>query len=147
MAIDMQITKKTFGARSAAATAPKNERPKAQFWLNFGYLTPAGVEGEDDRFVSLPMGIPLDTMEKLSTKSSNADFAQFQAARNDLLDQIIEAASVLEPGQDYVIAADGGLAVQVRRVSEEAAAPPVDATNRYARPKLFAIDGGNKDAA
>lgn len=131
MAIDFQAT---FGQRSnnRGQRHPANDLPKAQFWLNIGYL--AG-EAEDARFVSLPVGIPLDTMERLGTRSSNADFAMFQAARNDLLDQLLEVSGKLAPGQDYVIPCEGdsGLAIQIRRVNEEQAAPTLGEANPYAR--------------
>jgi hypothetical protein len=38
-----------------------------------------------------------------------------------------------------VISAEGGLAIQVRRVNEEQAAPAADESNPYARPKLFKV--------
>lgn len=135
MAIDFNGT---FGARARNNNRPAaNDLPKAQFWMNFGYL--AG-EGEEAKFVSLPVGIPLDTMERLSTRSSNRDFAMFQAARNDLLEQILEQANRLEPGDDFILplAGESGLAVQIRRVNEEQQAPKTDESNPFARPKLFA---------
>ncbi|MFP3681450.1 hypothetical protein SB725_30690, partial [Pseudomonas sp. SIMBA_041] len=85
MAIDFELQ---FGNKGN--NGKKNvgtEAPKAQFWLNIGFVaegTAKPEEGKDDVFVSLPVGIPLDTMERLKTNSSNEEFAQLQAARNDL---------------------------------------------------------------
>lgn len=133
MAIELQ----SFGARrnNQRQAMPSAELPKAQFWINLGYMIGEGTDGE--RFVSLPVGIPLDTMEKLSTRSTNADFAQFQAARNDLLDQMLNISKTLEPGDFHVIRTEGDLAIQIRRVNAEQAAPATDETNPYVRPKLF----------
>lgn len=111
----------------AQQQAPANERPKANFWLNIGYMVQLQVEVDgkvqtEDKFVSLPTGIPLDTMEKVSTQSSNTEYAAFQSARNDLLDQIMDVAKTLEPGEQKIVGgSEGGLAIQVRRVSDERA--------------------------
>lgn len=128
MALDF---KKTFG-EGGKATAGQ-DRPKSQFWLNVGYVAEGeGKEGED-AFVSLPVGMALDSQEKLSTNSSNAEFAQLQAARNDLLDQLLALAEGLEPGEAKVFQLD----VQIRRVRNEVEVP-TDATNKFARKLNFA---------
>lgn len=133
MAIDFQ---KTFGASSlvAAATAAsaQTQKPKAQFWLNIGYLTDVKDDQGEDRFVSLASGIALDTMETLPVNSKNVVFAQFQAARNDLRDQLIEAAKKLAPGEMAIIGDTNGLQLQIRRVSEETAAVAGD-SNMFSR--------------
>lgn len=113
---------KTFGNQTVAAT-PAAERPKAEFWLNIGYTSDVEDNDGNKMFVSLPQGLALDTQEPLKTNSRNSDFAQFQAARNDLLDKLIEHAQNLKPGESTII----NLEIQLRRVNEEAA--PVDATN------------------
>ena len=106
-----------FGKKNSK---PTEQREKASFWLNIGYSSGVTDENGEDRFVSLPLGIPLDTQEHLPTNSKNAEFAQFQSARNDLLDQLMEAAKSLAPGEARVVK----LEVQLRRVNEEAAAIP-----------------------
>uniref|UniRef100_A0AAU6VZP0 RNAP1 subunit A n=1 Tax=Pseudomonas phage Arace01 TaxID=3138526 RepID=A0AAU6VZP0_9VIRU len=108
----------------AATTGTRADQPKAQLWLNIGYPVTVKVDGADEeRFVSLPLGIPLDTQEHLATNSRNELFAQFQGARNDLLDQIMDAAKALAPGEDRIL----NLSIQLRRVNEDAA--PVSAEN------------------
>lgn len=126
-------TPRTFGSFSAAApaTAPSTvERVNAQTWLNIGY-TAKDANGED-KFVSLPVGIPLDTQKMLDMPRSPA-FAQLQAARNDLLEQLQQQANSLEPGEDIVIDAGGGLQIQLRKVSGPAETPAVDDSNPLAR--------------
>ena len=77
----MSIQKFTFGQTNAAATAEtKTAKPKAQFWLNIGYVANEG--SEEEKFISLPTGIPLDTQEPLPTNSSNADFRAMRCAQN-----------------------------------------------------------------
>jgi hypothetical protein len=127
-------TGRTFGAfagltRQTTDAPAREERPQAQTWLNIGYV--AG-EGEDAKFVSLPVGIPLDTQKALDIPRS-PEFAMFRAAQNDLLAQLQAAAAELQPGQDVIIGVDGGLAIQLRKVAGPAETPPVDGTNPYAR--------------
>lgn len=113
MAIDFQ---KTFGSGSGNVKGGSSEeRPKAQLWLNIGY--DSGVEDNNGgtKFVSLPTGIPLDTQEKLPVNSRNRDFAAFQSARNDLLEQILNVGKTLEPGEERIL----NLSIQLRRVNAD----------------------------
>jgi hypothetical protein len=114
--------------KSSAPSANHSDKPKARYWLNIGY--DSGVVDEDgqSRFVSLPVGIPLDTQDRLPTNSRNKDFASFQAARNDLLDQLMELAGGLEPGEDKVLK----LEVQLRRVNDEQPEASI-ASNKFVR--------------
>lgn len=126
MAIQSGSFQRTFGGlASPNAPARQDDRPKAEYWMNIGYATEVAIEGEGEtsyetRFVSLPTGIPLDTQEKLPTTSRNQVFAAFQGARNDLLDQVMEVAKQLEPGEERIIGDTGGLQIQIRRVNGEA---------------------------
>jgi hypothetical protein len=119
-----------FGAQQTQQPAygnGKQPKPPAEFWLNVGYNAPgAGKDGED-LFVSLPVGIPLDTIDALSTKSSNEDFRMLQAARNSLWEQMLEQAKQLAPGQDAVF----DFQIQLRRVRAEEHVP-VDNRNKFA---------------
>ena len=121
---------RSFGAKPAASASKGNgntDRPKSRFWLNVGYSS--GVKGEDgmERFVSLPSGIPLDGhQERLSTNTRNTDYAAFQAARNELLDEILVVAEKLEPGEEKLL----NLQIQLRRVNDEAEVIPA-AQNQF----------------
>lgn len=127
---------KTFGSKTVPA-AKKDERPKSQFWLNIGYETDVVDDNGENRFVSLATGIPLDNMERLQTNNRNREFAAFQAARNDLYDQIMDVAKSLEAGESKVIAtADNGLAIQIRRINEESVEIPAD-QNKFGRRLSF----------
>lgn len=110
-----------FGNKKPAAVG-SSDRAKAQFWVNIGYVSDTVDSEGKHRFVSLPLGIPLDTQERLATNSRNTEFAEFQASRNDLLDQLMAAAEPLAPGEDRIIAfGDSGLSLQIRRVNDELA--------------------------
>ena len=127
----MSIEKFTFGKTNVASnSAAKADKPKAQFWLNVGYVANEGTE--DAKFISLPTGIPLDTQEPLPTNSSNEDFRAMRCAQNDLLAQLVEFAGGLEPGAEGVIQ----LQVQLRRVKAPAEDIKPD-ENKYARKLTF----------
>lgn len=128
----MSIQKFTFGQSNAAATTTETKaaKPKAQFWLNIGYVANEG--SDEEKFISLPTGIPLDTQEALPTNSSNADFRAMRCAQNDLLEQLIEYAQNLEPGEEGII----NLQVQLRRVKAQEESIPAD-ENKYARKLTF----------
>ena len=131
---------KTFGGLSTNAPAPKqDDRPKAEFWMNIGYTIEVEIDDLlESRFVSLPTGIPLDTQDKLPTNSRNHNFASFQTARNDLLDQVMEVAKTLAPGEEKILGEAGGLQVQIRRVNGEA--PAIAAESNPFRRKLALVD-------
>ena len=110
--------------------APANPaKPKAMLWLNAGYTTTVVVDGvQEERFVNLPMGMPVDTMELLPTNSRNQEFAQFRMAQNDLLTQIVEFGKTLAPGEAKTL----NLELQLRRVNDDVA-PVASGENPFAR--------------
>ena len=118
----------TANAAGVAGNAPA-PKPKATLWLNAGYTTTVVVDGvEEERFVNLPIGMPVDTQELLPTNSRNQEFAQFRMAQNDLLNQIMELGKSLAPGEAKTI----NLELQLRRVNEDVAPVP-NGENPFAR--------------
>lgn len=112
MAIENTNSAVLFGRNKAAAAAPVQELKRSEFWLNIGYEI--DVEGETV-FVSLPIGIAVDTQAELSEQSSNDNFSKLQAARNKLKrDLVAYLTNALKPGEDEIL----GLVVQARRVRE-----------------------------
>lgn len=131
MAIDFG---KTFGAGSndqGNGNGSRADQPKATLWLNIGYDSGVPEEnGEGTRFVSLPVGIPVDTQEKVDTRSRNQGYAEFQAARNHLLDRIMEAGAALAPGETV----DLNLTIQLRKVAAERAPVEAGEGNAFVKP-------------
>ena len=128
--MSVDFTKMSFGKKETSSSSDKkDDKPKAQFWLNIGYQVEVPTDsGNEDRFVSLPQGIPLDTQEAVSTKSKNKDWQAFQVARNDLLSQMLKLAETLEPGEEKLL----NLQIQLRRISDEEEVTEVQ-SNPYAR--------------
>lgn len=148
----MPIDTRTFGAPAQGAQAgeplfgnlqnlgnsnsDRKDRPAAQIWVNLGY--PVGEAGtEDYRFVSLPNGIPLDTMEELPVRSTTG-YGKFTAARNGLMKQMQDETEKLEPGEERLIGpiGDTKLYLQLRRVNAPVEAPASDESNPYST-KIF----------
>lgn len=130
MAINQQNNDRSFGDRfgmSAARGAGRSrtgrdmagdDLPTAEYWINIGYVTEPNAEGNYG-FVSLPMGIPLDTMNEANERVNNEELREFRGAQNDLHKQLLDAASKLKPGEDTILEAEGGLAIQIRRRNDE----------------------------
>lgn len=107
----------------------KESRPKALLWLNIGYpITVTAVEDGKEiqvtKFVSLPVGIPLDTSDEVPEKGSTAEFRMMQAARNELLKKLIAKGMSLQPGEEADLG--GKLTIQLRRVKEDAEPIPTN---------------------
>lgn len=119
MANEINIAKRVFAAKKSAADATDTPRVKAQIWLNLGYEieVPTSDGTMETRFINLPMGLPLDTMEEVATTSSNEVFAAMQIAKNDLLKQLLAAAADLPAGGERIV----NLQVQMRRVNDASA--------------------------
>jgi len=82
------------------------DRPNATIWLNIGYE-------KNGKFVTIPVGIPLDTTDALAVRGNNPDWVGFTNARNDLLEALVAAGQALEPGAEVQVP----LQVRVRRTS------------------------------
>ena len=107
-------------ARSAASTEVKSE-----FWMNIGIYADVNGTGEEV-FVSAG-GFPLDN-------AAMKGKTPFAAVQSELVNQLLAAASQLEPGTSKEVPA-GSFVIQLRRVGEaEATESPVDLT---AIAKLF----------
>lgn len=127
---------RTFGSKAnSTPAAAKDDRPKAQFWMNIGYVSNVKDEDGTMRFVSLGQGVAVDTIEDLPTNSRNRDYAFFNQARNELRDEVLAEAKALKPGESIYIgdSSEGNLCIQLRRVGEEVAAPTGE--NPFARRK------------
>jgi len=117
-----------FGSKatkSSTATVVE-EKVKSQLWVNVGYSIE--VEGEQV-FVSIPMGIPVDSIKELPTNTRNAEFNMLNQARNQLLADIAAASEDLESGESHVLE----LEVQLRRIDKEVDPLPAGSSNPFLR--------------
>jgi hypothetical protein len=94
-----------FGSNPAAptadaATAQKEEKKLAEFWMNPGQLKEITEDGETyDHMTTLPFGIPLDLMKHAELEGS-ARKRKLTQAKNDFLDQILAYLRLnLKPGE------------------------------------------------
>ena len=89
--------------------------PESKLWLNFGYTT-------NDKFISLPLGLAIDTMEPQVARGQNLEFNKQVAAQNALLKALQDAGFKLEPGETHTVV----LECQLRRVNEKMEIDPED---------------------
>jgi len=84
------------------------DRPRAKVWLNIGYEA-------NGKFINLPIGLPIDTMEAAEVRGQNSDWVKQRNAQNALLEALKKAGASLEPGQEQEV----NLSIRIRRVNEE----------------------------
>lgn len=94
-------------------------RPKAKVWLNVGYE--AG-----GKFINLPIGLPVDTMDAADVRGQNVDWIKQRTAQNTLLEHLKKMGLSMVPGQEQTV----HLEVRLRRVNEEIEV--ADNENEYA---------------
>lgn len=103
----------------AGSAMGKGERPQAEIYLNIGLTiqVPNSETGEmEDVFLSLPYGLPVDTMNELVIRGNNAEWNQTAAARNDLLKALVQMGQSLEAGTGKAMA---NLEVQLYKRNEQ----------------------------
>lgn len=113
MIFDINALRQSLGAVEAPT-----KKPSSQIWLNIGFNV-QGVDADGkptSTFVSLPVGLPLDSMEPMSAKGKNPDWLALVAGKNALLAHVKGATTALEPGAGIVLE---GLTVQAYRRNEE----------------------------
>ena len=130
---------RTFGAM-ASAPEGKADQPKAEVWINLGYEVQVPIEdgGTETRFVSLPVGIALDTQKPIDIKTRSPELAQLQAHQNQLLEDLQKHAEGLAPGEETLV----NLQIQIRRVKDPVGTVAADGASPYARPIDFTVMAG-----
>lgn len=99
------LTKQAVEVRKSKAQS--DDRPKAEFWINIGYVT-EDEEG-NEIFISTPVGIALDT-QNVSDKSPFAEEQQ------DLLQQLLNHANKLDAGEHIDLNPES-LTIRLQRIS------------------------------
>ena len=113
-----------ISAALAGNTSAKEEKQQAMVYLNVGITIPMpNAEGEVvDTFVSLPFGLPLDTMTKMVARGNNAHWNAMVDLKNGLLEALTTLGNAQEAGTGKVLPK---LEVQIfhRKEASEPAAP------------------------
>lgn len=115
------------------APAQEAERPQAMLWGNLGYpvtfKNPTTGEMEE-RFISIPVGVPVDTQKPINITTRSPIMAEMQAAQNQLLADLQAAGAEMEPGAEQVV---HGLEFRLRRVNDKVEAPTITEASPFAR--------------
>lgn len=106
------------GKKETGSAMGKGERPQADVYLNIGITVQIpNADGQmEDVFLSLPYGLPLDTMNELVIRGNNTEWNQTAAARNDLLKALVQMGNSLDSGTGKVMA---NLEVQLYKRNEQ----------------------------
>lgn len=119
---------------SAVESTNNNGFKKATVFINIGY--PVSMPDGSEQFVSLPFGIGLDNMTAAKTDTSNAEFNALNQAKNQLLQDLLEAAQGVKPGTGVII---NDLQLELRVKAQPA---QTDAgSNPFMKRKAFTIAG------
>lgn len=98
-----------------------SEKKKAKYWVNIGYAT-QGMNSQtnemEEVFISLPFGIPLDTMSLADLKGGDFN-RRLARSKNALLQTFLDKAESLEAGEEQILDMGAKLQVRIRRVTEE----------------------------
>ena len=129
----MSIVRNPLFNTSSNNSNNETTQKRSEFWVNVGYKTGVAREDGSEYIVTLPFGIPLDSMQYVQTNSKNVEWTQFQQARNSLLDELRKAASELAPGEERQV----NLIVTLRRTNEQVEATATGTNKFLSKMKLF----------
>ncbi|HBT8865650.1 TPA: hypothetical protein MCM04_005067 [Klebsiella pneumoniae] len=89
-----------LGGKGNGNRQQSGDRPQAEFFINIGVTVPMPDENGNmvDTFLSLPYGLPLDTMSELVIRGNNEVWNNQAAARNELLKALVKMGGELEAG-------------------------------------------------
>jgi hypothetical protein len=105
-------------------------RPQAEFFINVGVPITRTVERdgemvEEEILLSLPFGLPLDTMNELVIRGNNEQWNADAAARNELLKALVKMGEGLDAGTGKMLPK---LAVQLYRRKDQVEAAADNST-------------------
>lgn len=107
MSLDFESTFGALANKSGTAGVDKKDRPKTQIWLNIGYDC-------NGKFINLPVGIPIDTTQKMEAKGQNVEWNQQVQATNMLLEMLQKHGAKMEAGTEEVVS---GLTIKIKRIA------------------------------
>lgn len=105
-------------------------RPQAEFFINVGVPITRTIERdgemvEEEILLSLPFGLPLDTMNELVIRGNNEQWNADAAARNELLKALVKMGEGLDAGTGKMLPK---LAVQLYRRKDQVEAAADNST-------------------
>ena len=95
----------------------RDERKEAEGYGNPGLMLKNKVSGED-QFVSIPMGVAIDTQTFVIRKSKDAAYNALQASKKRLLDGLQAKLDAMEPGESCVVPLQMELRKRARPVEQ-----------------------------
>ncbi|MCZ2128618.1 MAG: hypothetical protein LC099_12740 [Anaerolineales bacterium] len=103
-----------------------NDREPSALWLNIG-IEHTFSNGEK-RFVSLPLGIPFDSLNVKPYKGSNVEYAEFNSVQAALVEAIREQFTGVPQGESRRLESKN-LIMELRHAGGQSEAAPVPQLN------------------
>lgn len=105
MAVMNNTSAASLISAALGGNAKTEEKKQAMVYLNIGITIPMpNAQGEVvDTFVSLPFGLPLDTMTKMVAKGNNAEWNSLVDLKNGLLEALTTLGNAQEAGTGKVL--------------------------------------------
>ena len=103
------------GDANVSVGTAADEKPKSRLWANVGVLTKALDDKGEPIFISLPVGLPIDTMKPIKPRGNNAKWLQLVGAKNSLLEEVQKLGAELPDGGHI----DIPLTIRLQHVSEQ----------------------------
>jgi len=110
--------------RSAPTVTPAatQDRTPATLWLNIGADFELVRDGQTvTEFISMPVGIPLDTTEHMVAKGKSPEWHQMVACKNAILDAVLGEANSCKAGEGKFLS---GLKMQVYKKADQSEIEP-----------------------
>lgn len=112
------------------ASRGNEPRPQAEFFINVGVPITRTIERdgemvEEEILLSLPFGLPLDTMNELVIRGNNEQWNADAAARNELLKALVKMGEGLDAGTGKMLPK---LSVQLYRRKDQVEAAADNST-------------------
>ena len=107
---------------SANSYGPKSDKPQAQIYLNVGVeidVTNPDTGETESVFMSLPLGIAIDTMNEADIRGSD-NWKLMSAAKNELLRFFKAEGDALQPGEEKFFE---GMRLQLKRRGDSVPVP------------------------
>ena len=102
-----------------------NDREPSVYWLNIG--TEVEINGVK-KFVSLPMGIPFDSLQVKPYKGNNTEYAEFVAIQTQLVNAIREQFVNIPAGESRKLESKQ-LVMELRHAAAPTETPVVPSLN------------------
>ena len=115
-----------------ATNGGSSDKPSPKLWANIGYM-------KNGRFINLPLGSGIDTMEPSSVRGQNKEWVQLQTEKNEFLADLKAIGAKMAPGEERELF---NVVVRLRRVNDDLVLTEQDTGPRLTQEERLALFTG-----